>query len=339
MLAVLPRERQGELAQLRLTSCCPLRRFSITPIDLLRRGSASGKALTVQSRPFGSTGLRVSILGFGAGHVGGADVSDNEAGRILNAALDLGVTLFDTARAYGRSEERIGRYLSHRRSEYVLSTKGGYGADGTPDWTGDAIARGIDLALARLRTEVLDIFHLHSCDAHVLAREDIQRALDDALRAGKIRVAAYSGENEPLDAAIEAPVFRSVQCSVNLADQRSLAGAIPRASARGLGVIGKRPLANAPWRFSDRPHGDYAEVYWERLQSLRSRLAGADWPNLALRFSAFAPGVNVVIVGTKSLANLEANVAIVREGPLDPELAQSVRDWFKAADRDWRGQI
>jgi aryl-alcohol dehydrogenase-like predicted oxidoreductase len=281
----------------------------------------------------------VSALGFGAGHVGGDDLSEDDAGRILNRALDLGITLFDTARGYGRSEERIGRHLAHRRRDFLLSTKGGYGVDGVPDWTGEVIARGIDGALGRLRTDVIDIFHLHSCDAGVLAREDIQRALEDALRAGKIRVAAYSGENEALDAAVGVALFGSIQCSVNLADQRALGGAIPRAAARGMGVIGKRPLANAPWRFATRPHGDYAEVYWERLQSLRSRLEGVDWPSVALRFSAFAPGVSVVIAGTKSGANLEQNVGIVAEGPLEPELVATIRAWFAAEDRDWRGQI
>ena len=139
----------------------------------------------MQPRSFGTTGLTVSPLGFGAGHIGGDDLTDAEAGRILGAALDLGVTLFDTARSYGRSEERIGRHLSHRRGEFVLFTKGGYGIDGVADWTGEAIARGIDESLARLRTDVIDLFHLHSCDAGVLGRDDIQRALDDARRAGR----------------------------------------------------------------------------------------------------------------------------------------------------------
>jgi aryl-alcohol dehydrogenase-like predicted oxidoreductase len=124
----------------------------------------------MQPRPLGSTGLRASILGFGAGHIGGEDLPDGEAGRILNEALDLGITFFDTARSYGLSEERIGRHLSHRRGEYVLSTKGGYGVDGLADWTEQAIARGIDEALVRLRTDVIDVFHLHSCDAHVFPR-------------------------------------------------------------------------------------------------------------------------------------------------------------------------
>jgi aryl-alcohol dehydrogenase-like predicted oxidoreductase len=293
----------------------------------------------VLTRPFGSTGLAVSVLGFGAGQVGGDDLSEDDAGRILNRALDLGVTLFDTARGYGLSEERIGRHLAHRRGELVLSTKGGYGVDGVPDWTGEVITRGIEDALRRMRTDVIDVFHLHSCEADVLARGDIQRALEDAVRGGKIRVAAYAGENEALEAAVGVPLFGSIQCSVNIADQRALGGAIPRGGARGLGVIGKRPLANAAWRFGERPHGDYAEVYWERLQSLQPRLEGADWANVALRFSAFAPGVSVVIAGTKSVPNLEANVAIVRQGPLDPELVAMLRAWFAAEDRDWRGQI
>src|SRR5579872_6093374 len=96
------------------------------------------------TRDFGRTGLRVSALGFGAGQIGGDDLSDAEAERLLLGALDLGVTLIDTARSYGRSEERIGRLLAHRRRDFALSTKGGYGVDGVADWTYDAVARGID---------------------------------------------------------------------------------------------------------------------------------------------------------------------------------------------------
>jgi aryl-alcohol dehydrogenase-like predicted oxidoreductase len=295
----------------------------------------------METRPFGATGLTVSVLGFGAGHVGGGELTEGEAGRLLNRALDLGVTLFDTARAYGASEERIGRHLAHRRGELVLSTKGGYGIDGVPDWTGPAIARGIDEALVRLRTGQIDVFHLHSCGADVLAREDIQRALEDARSAGKIRVAAYSGENEALAAAVEMPIFGAIQCSVNIADQRSIApdGAIARASGRGLGVIGKRPIANAAWRFHARPHGDYAEAYWERLESLRPELGDVDWLSLALRFSAFAPGVSSVIVGTGKIENLKRNAEIVEAGPLSDDVIARVRGWFARNDRGWRGEV
>ena len=74
---------------------------------------------TMETRAFGNTGLRVSVLGFGAGHVGGDDLSEGEASRLLNEVLDLGVTLIDTARSYGLSEERVGRHLAHRRDAFV----------------------------------------------------------------------------------------------------------------------------------------------------------------------------------------------------------------------------
>ena len=95
-------------------------------------------------RDFGSTGLSVSPLGFGAMQVGDPRIDDAEAARMLHGALDLGITLIDTARSYGLSEGRIGRHLSARRDEYVLSTKVGYGIDGVPDWTYDCVMAGVD---------------------------------------------------------------------------------------------------------------------------------------------------------------------------------------------------
>jgi len=297
----------------------------------------------METRPFGTSGLRVSVLGFGAGHIGGDDLDDRAAEALLHAVLDAGVTLVDLARSYGRAEERVGRFLAQRRDEVVLSTKGGYGIDGVADWTYDAVARGIDEALGRLRTDRIDVFHLHSCDRATLERGDVVRALEDARKGGKVRVPAYSGENDALDFAVACGAFGSVQCSVNLADQRALDGAIARASERGMGVIGKRPIANAAWRFAERPRGDYAEVYWERLQSL----ATGDGPHnslkslteMALRFSAFAPGVSSVIVGTRSLEHLRANVDMVAQGRNQPAIDGRFRAWFRAYDRDWVGQV
>ncbi len=289
-------------------------------------------------RSFGVTGLRVSALGLGAGQIGDASLDEAEVGRLLSSALDLGITLFDTARSYGLSEERIGRHLSSRRDQIVISTKGGYGIDGVADWTGEVIARGVEAALRRLRTDRIDIFHLHSCPLEILERGEVVHALEEARRAGKIRVAAYSGENDALAWAAASGRFGSLQCSVNLADQRALDGAIAR-SAPTLGVIGKRPLMNAAWRFRERPIGDYAEVYWERFQGLRARLGERDWASLALRFAAFAPGVSSVIVGTRSLDNLRANVNALAAGPLEESLVEEIRGWFRESDGDWVGQI
>ncbi len=137
-------------------------------------------------RKFGRNDFEVSAIGFGAGHIGGNELSDTDAGRLLNFALDNGINLFDTARGYGLSEERIGSFLSYRREEFVLSTKVGYGIPGYSDWTYDIISAGIDTALKKLRTDYIDIVHLHSCSKEILIKGEVMDALDKAKSSGKI---------------------------------------------------------------------------------------------------------------------------------------------------------
>lgn len=297
----------------------------------------------MEQRDFGTTGLRVSALGLGAGQIGDAALTEEHVGTLLNRAIDRGVTLVDTARGYGLSEERIGRHLSYRRHDFILSSKGGYGADGADDWTPQAIRLGIEQALTRLRCDWIDIFHLHSCPADTLRREDMLGALDDARASGLIRVAAYSGENEALAWAAQSGRFGSLETSVNLADQWSRHQVLPAAHDAGLGVIAKRPIANAAWRFVQRPAGDYAETYWERLGRLDlngvREAAGLDWTQFALRFSAYAPGVHSAIVGTASLENLERNVRIVQEGPLPLDVLTHIEAAWRAHGTDWGGEV
>ncbi|GGJ74621.1 D-threo-aldose 1-dehydrogenase [Deinococcus aquiradiocola] len=291
------------------------------------------------NRTFGRTGLNVGALGFGAGHIGTPDLSEQDAGTLLNRAVDRGVTLIDTARGYGLSEERVGRHLGWRRQDYVLSSKGGYDVPGTPDWTPDAIRLGIERALRTLNTDHIDIFHLHSCPLDVLRRDDLLGALDAARQAGHIRVAAYSGENDALAWAVSSDRFGSVQTSVNLADQWSVHHALPGAAERGLGVIGKRPVANMAWTYRERPDGQYAEAYWDRLQRLNLPDYGLDRTELALRYAAFAPGVDSVIVGTARTENLERNVRIVERGPLPADVLHDIETRWQAHGQDWGGEI
>src|SRR3989441_2289987 len=158
--------------------------------------------LRVEKRPFGATGLSVSAVGLGAGRIGGPETSDADVDRLVGGALDAGVTLIDTARSYGLSEERLGRALAGRRERVVLSTKVGYGVPGVPDWTPRCIIEGVDAALTRLRTDRLDIVHLHSCEVGVLQHSGVAQALRTTVEAGKGRVAADSGAGEaPLLAA------------------------------------------------------------------------------------------------------------------------------------------
>jgi aryl-alcohol dehydrogenase-like predicted oxidoreductase len=290
-------------------------------------------------RDFGSTGLRVSALGFGAGHIGSPEMGEDEAGKLLHHALDVGITLIDTARGYGLSEERIGRHLKERRGEFVLSSKGGYGIDGVPDWTPENIRLGIERALRTLHTDVIDIFHLHSCPLDTLRQEELLGALDAARERGEIRVAAYSGENEALAWAAQSGHFGSLQTSVNVVDQWSLRHVLPDAAAHGLGIIAKRPVANAAWRFAERPTGQYEEAYWNRLQQGGLTPGTLDWDEFALRFSAFAPGVQSVIVGTAKLERLTRNAEIVARGPLPETEIQRVLDAFEPYAGQWLGEI
>jgi aryl-alcohol dehydrogenase-like predicted oxidoreductase len=241
----------------------------------------------LEPRPFGNTALSVSIVGLGAGQVGEKDVTEAEAAQVLNGALDLGITLIDTAASYGLSEERIGRHIGRRRGEFVLSTKGGPAINGRPDWTPGSVLASIERSLRLTQSERIDIFYLHSCPVEILRRGDLQDTLDNAISTGKIGVAGYSGDNEPLAFAVESGRFGSVETSVNIADQWNLRNVLGRRPE--VGVIAKRPIANAPWRFVDRPAGHYAELYWERLQALKLDPSGMDWTEFALRFTAYAP--------------------------------------------------
>ena len=295
----------------------------------------------MELRDFGKTGLRVSALGFGAMHINDERSSEAEAGHLLNAVLDLGVNLIDTARGYGFSEERIGRHLAHRRQDFILSTKVGYGVEGVPDWTYDCIVGGVERALRLMRTDWLDIVHLHSCPLHILQQDEVIRALDDCRQAGKLRVAAYSGDNAELSAAIADARFGAIQTSISLCDQVNLAQRLPQAAARGLGVIAKRPIAGAIWRHALRPD-DHAEgQYWDRWQAMgfNTHLPEAKRTELALRFTAHLPGVSSSIVGTGKLANFRQNLALVEKGPLPAAQQAMLRQAFVEHQQEWPGLI
>ncbi len=290
-------------------------------------------------RPFGENGFNVSVLGLGAGQIGDAAQSEDHVGTLLNRAVDRGITLIDTARGYGLSEERIGRHLSYRRDDFILSTKVGYGIEGHQDWTMSCIIAGVDEALRRMKTDRLDIVHLHSCPLEILQHGEVIRALQQCREAGKLRVAAYSGENAELDWAVDSGEFGSVECSVNLFDQASLSGALLRATAKGMGVIAKRPVGNAPWRFAAQPIGDYCEPYWLRMHAMQLDTSGLPWQDFALRFSAFAPAVSSAIVGTGSIENLLYNIERAEQGPLTDAQFEHIYVAFKKYGASWTGQI
>jgi len=290
-------------------------------------------------RTLGKSGLKVSLLGLGAGAIGADELDEGAVARLCEAALEAGVNFFDAARSYGRAEERLGRLL-RGRTDVVVSTKGGYDVEGAGDWTPEALRGGIAGACRRLRRDRIDVFHLHSCPLDVLRREDLLRVLDDARAAGDIGTAGYSGENEALEWATASGHFEVVQMSLNLFDQGSLAARLPRALAAGLGVIAKRPLGNAPWRFAERPARDDVAVYWDRMRALALVPSPTvSLAELSLRFAAFSPGVGTVIVGTADPEHLREAAAALARGPLPEADRQTLVAAYARHGGGWEGLV
>lgn len=281
----------------------------------------------------------MSALGLGAGRIGELAQDERAIDALLSGALERGITLLDTARGYGASEERIGRLLVAKRRDFVLSTKVGYGVEGVPDWTYACVQKGIDDALARLRTDWIDVAFLHSCGRDLLERGEVTRALEDAKRSGKVRATGYSGENDALAYAIDTDAFDVIQCSVNVVDQRSLVAEVPRAVARSLGVIAKRPLANFVFERHARPDAFDTGTYFDRFEALAIDACGLPYAELALRFSCFAAGVTTAIVGTSRLEHLDMLLAYIARGPLPDARVAAIRERFDALGRSWEGVV
>lgn len=295
--------------------------------------------IDIPRRNFGQSGIQVSALGYGAGHIGSPDMSDSDVDKILNEVVDRGINLIDTARGYHLSEERIGKFLCKtRRDEIVLSTKVGYGVEGVQDWTYDAVYKGIDEARHKLQTDVIDIVYLHSCDRYPLVKGDVLLALEKAKEEGKIKVIGYSGENEPLDFAIYTNRMQTIQSSINIFEQRILHTSLPKAKQHSMGVIAKRPIGNAPWRFNEEPIGNYALAYWHRMKKMNLQF-GDKWLETALRFTCFWYGVDSAIVGTTNLAHLDQNIEALNKGRLDDDLIHYIIGVFRNNDKNWVGQV
>jgi aryl-alcohol dehydrogenase-like predicted oxidoreductase len=291
--------------------------------------------MPLEHRPYGRSGIYVPALAFGSGRIGG--MARAEAFRLLDTAHDLGIVLIDTAPSYGDAEATLGAWIAERRRHPVLSTKLGYGVPGVPDWTPECLRHGIDLALQRLHVDCLDIVHLHSCPAEVLQRDELIEVLRVARQTGKVRAIAYSGENAALRQAAGDLRFDGLMASFNLCDQKVADEIITPIGVRGF--LAKRPLANAPWRFAEQPHGDYAEAYWLRWRSLALPETDMPWGELALRFAAWQPGICSAVLGTARVDNLRQAAAWVARGPLPSDLQAALRQRFRACDPGWEGQI
>jgi len=293
----------------------------------------------MEIRQFGRSGLSVTPLGFGAMQIGDPGLEESAAAKLLNQVLDAGIGLIDTARSYGFAEQRIGRHLASRRDEFLLSTKLGYGVDGCEDWTYECIRLGVDRALTTLATDRIDVAHLHSCPAQVLRDNGVLDALAAAREQGKIRCAAYSGDNEALSVAMESGMVQSVQASISLFDQSNLRSRLTLADDNGIAVLAKRTLGGAPWREAGERAAPEAELH-RRYQAMASLLPVAEeMADTALRFAAYAPGVTCVLVGGTSIEHLAGNVAAVERGPLDDSTLARIDEAWARCGTGWDSVI
>ncbi len=298
----------------------------------------------MEKRKFGKTDMDFSVLGFGGAEIGyNPNQTQEDVNDLLNSALDAGLNVIDTAAAYKTSEVLIGNAVGKRRKDYYLLTKcGALDAFTREDWSKKGVLETIEQSLRNLKTDYLDIAQLHSCPAEVLKQGDAVEGLLRAQEKGHTRFIGYSGDNEHAKTAIEMDIFDSLQISVSIADQSPIDTNIPLAAGKGLGIIAKRPIANAVWRHDSKPAESYHHEYWDRIQKLKFDFLNKSLEEataVALRFTLSIPGVSTMIVGTTRPNRWQENAKYVAEGNLTDEEFERIRDrWREVADESWIGQ-
>ena len=206
----------------------------------------------MNTRSFGRTGWRVSEIGFGGWGIGGGQwggADDGESMRALHAAVDAGITFFDTADVYGdgRSERLIGRLRRERTEPFVVATKAGRRlSPHLASGYSAANLRGfVDRSLANLGVERLDLLQLHCPPTEVYYRPEVFAALDDLVAAGKVAFYGVSVEKvEEALKAIEEPNVQSVQIVFNAFRLRPIELFFEQAVRRRVAVIARVPLAS-----------------------------------------------------------------------------------------------
>ena len=302
--------------------------------------------MTMEKRRLGKTDMDVSVLGFGGAEIGFENASPEAVEKLLKGALDAGLNVIDTGECYRDSEELIGQAVSDRREDFYLLTKCGHphGMESSANWSQASLLESIERSLRRLKTNRLDIVHLHSCSESDLRKGEAITALQTARERGYTRYIGYSGDSRAAHFAVECGAFDTLQISINIADQEAIDLTVPLAHKKQMGVIAKRPIANAAWKTGHRPANSYHHEYWERSRKLNyDFLRNADFEktiSVALRFALSVPGVHTAIVGTTKPERWQQNARLLEAGPLsEAEFAAIRYRWEEYAPRTWIGQI
>jgi len=321
----------------------------------------------MQYRELGRTGWKVSEISFGAWAIGSGwgPVDDRESLAAMHRALDLGVNFFDTADVYGdgHSEQLIARLRRERREPFYVATKAGrrlspHTADG---YTAENLTRFVERSLKNLETDCLDLLQLHCPPTEVYYRPEVFGALDDLVKAGKIRYYGVSVEKvEEALKAIEYPGVQTVQIIFNMFRHRPAELFFPEAKRRKVGIIARVPLASGlltgkMTRETTFPPDDHRnfnrygqafdrgetfsgvdfEVGLQAVEELRSLVPpGATMAQLALRWILMFDAVSCTIPGAKRPAQVEENVRAAELPPLTPEQMTKVREVYDRYIRD-----
>ncbi len=307
----------------------------------------------MKERNIGRSGLRVSVVGLGCNNLGGRlDIAGSKA--VVHKALDVGVTLFDTADIYGNrggSETALGEILGPRRKDIVLASKFGGPMDEAGKLKGGSrryIMSAVEASLARLKTDWIDLYQFHFPDP-LTPMDETLRALDDLVRQGKVRYVGCS--NQPAWRVVEAvwtarqsglSGFVSCQDEYSLVFRKPEADLIPAMNAYGLGLLPYYPLASGLLtgkycRGDNLPPGTrfannaalgpryMTEKNWERVEALRSfvEARGKTLIELAFSWLASRPVVSSVIAGAMTPEQIEANIASA-SWALTPEELQEI---------------
>lgn len=314
----------------------------------------------MQYRELGKTGIRVSVIGFGAWAIGGAvgasgaplgwgKTSDDESLAAIRRARDLGVTFFDTADSYGfgRSESLLGIVLSRKRQDVVIATKVGNVRSSTgelrKDFTKQHIFHAVDGSLKRLRTDYIDVYQMHNPSVQDLAREEIQEAMEMLQDAGKVRFwgVSVSTPEEGIE-IINRGWGHTLQVLYNILNQAPAKELFPLARQRGYGVITRVPLASGLLTGKFRSDTTFSsddvrqnfltprrlDEAVERIDTVKSIVGASSSSRVltdsALKFAIADDAIATTIPGARNVHQVEINAA-AGEGALPADVVEKLR--------------
>lgn len=283
-------------------------------------------------RQLGNTDLRLSELslgtvalgmpyGLGAGDENGAPPPpDSESVALIHHAIDRGVNFFDTARAYGRSEELLGKALRGRRQSVLVATKVScLGEDGAAlprlDMA-EQMTRSLHASLRLLRTDYVDLLLLHSASAELLENSDAIALLKDFQAQGKARAIGASTYGTAAPRSAIAQKIDALQVAYNILDQRLAAELFPYAEATGTGIIVRSVFLKGVLS----PRADYLPKHLAALQdhsrAVQQAAASLSPPRTreaaALQFVLAHESIATALVGVRDFAELETSLEAAR---------------------------